>query len=301
MICGPIFVRLLFDLPRLPAAGERLAAGGGAFRPGGSGQLLALAARRFGAAVRLVGAVGDDTLADAALDPLRVAGVDIAGLRHLRGCQTGLECGLSGGPAGTIYCPGANAEWRAHWVSDADLVGLRCLLLDAELSPPQAAVLATRARASGCRTLLRADAAHRLQLQPGVIDLVMAGPHAVRRACLDHDLPFDGGAPDRAAQALARRLGCAILMPLERGQAVLADSATLVARQCALPAAATAAEPASAAFAGVLAAALALGLSTIRAIDHALAALALCGDRGAAVPARPVVEEALLRHAPCRA
>lgn len=297
MICGSIFVSLQFELPRLPQAGERLLASGGGFRPGGGGLLLALAARCFGAAVRLVGAVGDDALADAALDPLRVAGIDIAGVRHLRGSRTGFECGLGGG---LVCCPGANAELRAHWVSDADLADARCLLLDADMALPQAAALATRARAAGCRALLRADAAHRLQLQPGVIDIVVAGSHALQRACLDHGLPFEAASPASGAQALARRLGCAVLSPLAHGQAVLADGSSVIARQCAVPSAAPA-EPASLVFAGVVSAALALGLSTIRAIDHALAALALSNPRGAAVPARPVVEEALLRHAPCRA
>ena len=66
---------------RLPKPGETVAGGTFSMAPGGKGANQALAARRAGADVRHVSAVGDDAFADMALDLLKAGGVDLSAMR----------------------------------------------------------------------------------------------------------------------------------------------------------------------------------------------------------------------------
>ncbi|WP_127755104.1 ribokinase [Devosia sp. 1566] len=62
---------------RLPSPGETVAGGTFSVSPGGKGANQALAARRAGAEVRHVSAVGNDVFAQAALELLKADGVDL--------------------------------------------------------------------------------------------------------------------------------------------------------------------------------------------------------------------------------
>jgi len=66
---------------RLPAPGETVAGGTFSMAPGGKGANQALAARRAGADVLHVSAVGDDAFADMALKLLQEGGVDLSQMR----------------------------------------------------------------------------------------------------------------------------------------------------------------------------------------------------------------------------
>jgi ribokinase len=66
---------------RLPAPGETVAGGTFSMAPGGKGANQALAARRAGAAVRHISAVGDDAFAGLALALLKDAGVDLSAVQ----------------------------------------------------------------------------------------------------------------------------------------------------------------------------------------------------------------------------
>ncbi|HZT14529.1 MAG TPA: ribokinase [Gaiellaceae bacterium] len=108
-VVGSINLDLVARVPRLPRAGETLAAAGLDRVPGGKGANQALAAARLGAEVQLVGAVGDDAFADEALALLREAGV---ALELRRGAQTGLALILvdEAGETQITVAAGANAE-----------------------------------------------------------------------------------------------------------------------------------------------------------------------------------------------
>jgi ribokinase len=66
---------------RLPKPGETVAGGTFSMAAGGKGANQALAARRAGAEVQHISAVGADAFADAALELLRTGGVDLSALR----------------------------------------------------------------------------------------------------------------------------------------------------------------------------------------------------------------------------
>jgi ribokinase len=108
-VVGSINLDLVARVPQLPRPGETLTAAGFARIPGGKGATQAVAAARLGARVRMVGAVGDDALADEALAGLREAGVE---LELTRTGSTGLALILvdAQGENQIVVVPGANAD-----------------------------------------------------------------------------------------------------------------------------------------------------------------------------------------------
>lgn len=108
-VVGSINLDLVARVPALPRPGETLAATAFDRFPGGKGANQAVAAARLGAHVTMVGAVGDDALAEEAVAGLRDAGVDL----HIeRRSTTGLALILvaDDGENQIVVVSGANAE-----------------------------------------------------------------------------------------------------------------------------------------------------------------------------------------------
>jgi ribokinase len=107
-VVGSINLDLVARVERLPRPGETI--GGSDFRrfPGGKGANQAVAAARLGARVRMVGAVGEDPLAEEAVTGLVEAGVELE-LRRVG--VTGIALILVADDAETqiVVVPGANA------------------------------------------------------------------------------------------------------------------------------------------------------------------------------------------------
>ncbi|MEJ2868686.1 ribokinase [Actinomycetospora sp. OC33-EN08] len=82
-VVGSVNLDLVARVARLPSPGETLTAHGVTRHPGGKGANQALACRRLGATVRLVGAVGADPLADEALALLRAEGVELSAVTEV--------------------------------------------------------------------------------------------------------------------------------------------------------------------------------------------------------------------------
>ena len=78
VVFGSINVDLVTRVKKIPAPGETVLGPSYQVIPGGKGANQALAARRAGAKVALVGAVGADSFAQAALVLLRADGVDLS-------------------------------------------------------------------------------------------------------------------------------------------------------------------------------------------------------------------------------
>jgi len=87
-VLGSINVDLVATAERLPVAGETVAGRTFETSPGGKGANQALAARRSGSKVRMIGAVGNDHFAETALDLLREAGTDLSMVKR-EGLATG--------------------------------------------------------------------------------------------------------------------------------------------------------------------------------------------------------------------
>lgn len=145
-VVGSINLDLVATAAHLPRPGETVTGARLARHPGGKGANQALAARRLGAVVRMIGAVGDDAMADEALALLRGDGVDLSGLVIDQNEPTGVAL-LAVDPAGEnqiVVASGANGAIRPAQlparIDDA-------LILQLEI--PLETVMAALARAGG--------------------------------------------------------------------------------------------------------------------------------------------------------
>jgi ribokinase len=148
-VFGSINLDLVVFVPRLPAAGETVSGRDHQTFSGGKGANQALAARRAGANVRMIGAVGRDSFADPALENLSAAGVDLTGVRVLDG-STGLALiGIdAAGENQIIVASGTNARVEASWL-DGMLAAGDTLVMQGEVPVSELAGAAARAGRAG--------------------------------------------------------------------------------------------------------------------------------------------------------
>jgi hypothetical protein len=78
-VLGSVNADIVYDVSRLPLAGETLVAAGLALGAGGKASNASVALARLGAKPRLIGCIGDDALGDGAIAALRRAGVGWGG------------------------------------------------------------------------------------------------------------------------------------------------------------------------------------------------------------------------------
>jgi ribokinase len=145
-VVGSVNLDFVATAPTLPAPGETVTGATLATHPGGKGANQALAARRLGATVRLVGRVGVDGMADQALALLRRDGVDLAGVAVDGAAPTGVALIAvdAEGENQIIVAPGANAAFGPELLPEAIEGALIC-----QLELPVETVAAAVARAGG--------------------------------------------------------------------------------------------------------------------------------------------------------
>ena len=156
-VFGSINMDLVATTPRLPKPGETVPGTGFATAAGGKGANQALAARRAGAVVRMVGAVGKDEFAAPALDLLDKAGTDLSDVARVEG-PTGTALILVGGDGENMIAvvPGANGTVSAEQAQDTTSKSTRGDILMLQLEVPPASVRAAlkAAKLQGVRTVL---------------------------------------------------------------------------------------------------------------------------------------------------
>lgn len=129
-VVGSVNLDFVATASHLPAPGETVTGASLARHPGGKGANQALAARRLGAEVSLVGCVGADSLADEALALLRAEGVDLSGCAVHPAAPTGvaLIAVAAGGENQIVVASGANLEARPENLPLARQDALICQL-----------------------------------------------------------------------------------------------------------------------------------------------------------------------------
>ncbi|MET1413638.1 ribokinase [Roseibium sp. HPY-6] len=152
-VFGSINLDLVVVVRRLPAAGETVSGPDHQTFPGGKGANQALAAKRAGASVTMVGAVGQDAFGALAVANMQHAGVDLAGVRKLPGA-TGLALiGIdAAGENQIIVASGANARVEAEWVEPILAAG-GTLLLQGEVPLAQMQLAVARAKEVGAKVI----------------------------------------------------------------------------------------------------------------------------------------------------
>ncbi len=153
-VFGSINIDLVTRVERIAAPGETVMGGSYVAVPGGKGANQALAARRAGARVRMVGAVGSDGFAEPALALLREAGVDLSGVVPADAPTGAAFIAVDAGGANAItVAAGANARVEAAALDRAPLDG-GLLLLQREVPDREGEAAAGVARRNGLRTVL---------------------------------------------------------------------------------------------------------------------------------------------------
>lgn len=281
---------LVMRAERMPSRGETLQ---GEFETylGGKGFNQAIAARRLGAEVAVVGRVGDDEFGRRFLDAL-----DANDIRHEAVTVDG-ETGT--GVASILVEPdGSNSILQApranRHVSPADVTrdpalfsNARVALLQLETSMPAAVEFARRARAAGALTLLNPAPAS--DVPPELLALTdVLVPNEIEARHLtgghEYDDPFEmaGALLERGPQAVVVTLG-------DRGAVV--RTREVRANLPAFKIDAIDTVGAGDAFCAALAVAMAEGASLMEAVRFANAAGAVASTRAGAEPSMPARAE----------
>ncbi|TCP29881.1 ribokinase [Sphingomonas sp. BK235] len=287
-VVGSINTDIIIDVAALPRPHETIMTRGLRQGIGGKGLNQAMAARRMGARVSMIGAVGNDAEGAAACDHLLVAGINIlhvdgvaapTGTAHIMVAADGVNV--------IAVTAGANALVTPALVEAAEASIATAGLLMVQLETPFDAIEAALrvARRHDVRTLLNPAPADRaaLSMLP-LVDLVT--PNETELASLT-------GTDDVAAglkALVAAGAGAALVTLGGDGSAALIGDELV--RQPALPVSVVDTTGAGDAYNGALAYALALGERLPAAMRLAAAAGALAVSRASA-DAAPTYREAL--------
>jgi ribokinase len=273
----------------LPEPGETVAGRDLVQSPGGKGANQAVAAARFGAPVRLLGAVGQDGPGAQVLSFLARAGVDISGVARIAGQPTGQAFVTLDrrGENTIVVAPGANAAFLDDQVRAADLSGAAVLLTQFEAALPAVeAFFRAPAAADAVKILNAAPAlAEGAPLLP-LADIVVVNATELARFAGLSDPPGHHAAVAAAARRLIARPDQTVIVTLG------ADGALAATASDTLHAPGRRAEVvdtvgAGDCFCGVLAAALAEGAGLEAALGWANAAAAISVTRPGAADSAP--------------
>lgn len=303
VVLGAVNVDLVVSTDRLPGPGDTVVGSDFVSHGGGKGANAALAARRIGAEVTLLGAVGDDEHAAVGLADLETAGVCVDRVQHMAGARTGTALIVVDGHGQNqiAVAPGAGAALDAADVVTAleQLLGSTdCLLVSTEVAPDAVAAAVRAATAAGVTCVLNCAPPY-----PGIVDLFSSGPiltpNQHELVILDQLVSGRGGTPAAdpvyAAVRLAALTGAPVVVTLGADGALVAHVDGEVDR---VPAPATTARDTTGAgdtFNGVLAARLAGGAGLLDAVRVAVVAGSMSvrepGARAGMPTAESLVEE----------
>lgn len=285
-------------LPRLPRVGETVSAGTLLVNRGGKGANQAVAARRLGAEVRLIGCVGDDDAGAAMRRALDEQGIGVEGVVTAPGVASGTALIFVDreGHNQIGVAPGANHRLTVEMAraGEPSIEWAQVLVSQLEVPVPVVRWALETARRHGVPTVL--NPAPVQELSDELLGLVTyLTPNAGEVAALTGIEVSDLDSGRRAAARLCERGVGTVIITLGEEGALVYDGATAVHFE-AFPIEAVDTTGAGDAFNGALAVGLSAGGSLEQVIPLASAAAALtCTRRGAqdALPDRADVERFL--------
>ncbi len=294
LVVGSINVDLVVSVPLLPNRGETVVGGAFMKHHGGKGANQAIAARRMGAEVCFVGAVGDDDFGTEALDALQSADTDTARVSILDDVATGVALIMVDGHGENqiAVASGANGRVRSDLV-ERSLAEYRpspggAYLANLEL-PDDAVIAGARiAQERGMTVLINPAPARMISGELiGLRPILVPNEHEAEALTGETD-------PRQAGRLLVGRTGSPVVITLgARGAVVVtADGAEMIQAPVVDVIDTTGAGDT---FCGALAAEMALGSSLVEAARVAVRAASLSVTaRGArtAMPTRSDLAEA---------
>jgi ribokinase len=303
VVVGSINMDLVVRAPRFALAGETILGNSFHTIPGGKGSNQAVAARRMGADVAVIGRVGSDSFGEAMRRSLAGEGIDVGHVETTEAESTGVALITveDSGENTIIVVPGANSrlstgdvEAARRLIGEADI-----LLMQLEIPLPVVEFAARIAKEGRAAVVLNAAPARTLPtaLLSLVDYLVVNESEANLMAGRDSASPeaASGQAAARSLQAMDARSVVVTLGP-EGSILVEPNSPVAAARSFAVRAVDTTA--AGDAFVGAFAVALAEGRTPEEALTWGNAAGALAVTREGAQPSLPrrTEVEAFLRE-----
>jgi len=290
-VVGGINMDLVVQVPHIPRPGETVHGGEVARFPGGKGANQAVAARRLGASVAMLGQVGADAFGDELVQTLEAAGVESSGVRRAADRATGVAMisVASDGQNAIVVAPGANANWDEAGVVGVERAvrGCRVLVLNLEVPPAVIARAVRAGKRAGARVILN-PAPHRVGDESVFGDVDVFVPNQVEAALFAGMEPYAVADWGEAAQRL-RRLGPRmVIVTLADEGAVIVDEAG-PQRVPSFPVSVVDTTAAGDAFVGGLAVALLQDAPVRDAVRFANACGALAVTRAGAQPSLPAL------------
>ncbi len=265
---------LVLQVETLPAPGETVLTQGYQTKPGGKGNNQAVAARRAGATVAMVGCVGQDGFGHSLRQTLAAEGIDTSAVQAVD-TPTGLAAiGIDArGENNIIVASGANLAVSAERVPGSWLSSETLVVLQQEVPAAANAAVIARAKAAGARVLLNLAPAS--GLDPALLQaldyLVL---NEIEAAQLAAALPIPEQGYAAIAQALAQTFGLSCIVTLG-AQGCFAATPAAHWHVPALPITPVDTTGAGDAFVGILAAGLDAGLPLLQALRRATVGSAL--------------------------
>jgi ribokinase len=275
VVAGSLHYDVMVEAPDRPRKGETVAGHRWYPKFGGKGGNQAVAARRAGAPVRFVGAVGDDDFGRFLTARLEAEGVDASRVAVVPGVGSGMSVAIQDGEGdyGAVIVTGANAAVDPAAFFDGTLWrDARLLLLQNEVPVAIDLAAARAARGHGARVCL--NAAPFRPFTPGLealVDILVVNAVEAEQAC--GVVVRDLASAAVAAERLVDRFPAAVVTAGGDGVAAAARGGETVSL-AAPPVDVVSTHGAGDVFVGVLAAALAAGSTFADALSRANAAAA---------------------------
>ena len=273
-VVGSLHFDIMVRAPYLPRTGETLIGEAWWWKQGGKGGNQAVAAARHGAAVEMIGCLGEDVFGVRLRERLDAVGVALGNVRTVaQGSGMSIAIQQEGGDYAAIVVSGANREITATHIAESEdaIRSSRILVLQDEVAELVNAAAGRLARTAGATVILNAAPARPLGTLAGVVDLLVV--NTVEAEMLGAGRIDDLASAAEAARSLKALAPTVIVTAGAAGVAAVSDVGALTVP--AHPVARAETHGAGDVFVGALAARLADAAPLREAIGYANAAAAL--------------------------
>jgi ribokinase len=288
-VVGSLVMDIVVRLSRRPGPGETLVGKDVGMFLGGKGFNQAVAARRAGADVSMIGRLGSDSFGEPFFAALDREGMERSGITVDAEAGTGVAIPMidDAGENSIVVMPRANLRLTAEDIEPvADKIrGAAVLLLQLESSPAASLAAARLARDAGVRVLWNTAPLSEIPEELFQRAEIVIANELEAAALAGHPVTDAASAADAAAVLRARGVPVGVVTLGEQGLVAVTDSGVLVLP--AHPVVPVDTTGAGDAFCGALAAQLAVGAPLETALRFANAAGALAVAKLGAEPSLP--------------